>query len=56
MEKVPAVYLLAGIALASEFPLPELSLAAREDAQFPRVNIHRGLVPPVLPGSIEARS
>ena len=47
------VYLLGGIALASEFPLPELPLAGEETEHIPHVNIRRGAVPLALPGSIE---
>ena len=50
------LYLLGGIALASDFPLPELPLAGEETARVPHVKIRRGAVPPVLPGSIELDS
>jgi hypothetical protein len=54
MEKADSVYLLGGIALASELPLPELpQCEAKTVTGLPRVNIHTGPVPFLLPGGVE---
>ena len=56
MERTAAVYLLGGIAFASEFPLPELPLAGEGSEHLPRVTIRAGVVPLALPGGIEIDS
>ena len=51
--KQVAEYLLGGIPLVSEIPLPELPLVQHNDARLHPVNIRLGGVPSHLPDAVE---
>jgi hypothetical protein len=53
MKPVAGVYLIGGITLVSEIPLPELPLIQRQNATPHPVQVRLGAVPNQLPGSVE---
>src|ERR1700743_3642340 len=53
MKPVAGVYLIGGITLISELPLPELPLIQQQTATPHPVNVRLGAVPNHLPGAVE---
>lgn len=53
MERMAVTYLLAGMVVASEFPLPELPLVREATNLCPDVSIQIGEIPDVPSGAIE---
>jgi hypothetical protein len=53
MRPVAGVYLIGGITLVSEIPLPELPLIQQQSATPHPVHLRLGTVPSQLPGAVE---
>jgi hypothetical protein len=53
MKSVAGVYLIGGITLVSEIPLPELPLIQQQSATQHPVHLRLGPVPNLLPGAVE---
>jgi hypothetical protein len=51
-KQMPGVYVLGGITLESEIPLPELTAVQHEEATAHRVRIRVGAVAAALPGAV----